>query len=173
MKTALSAVRTAESSNLSTAGQHGKSSLAAFRTIIQANLAIAPSNPEYRLRHGGRPTIRIRRRAPAGGRAPRGGRGGNVSFYKTTDGGEHWALATDDTRVFETGSTGRHPPDNRPLGRIGGGDLPTITVDPKNEKVVYSCSTVFWRTEDAGLTWSAVRGAPGRRRLSEELDQPR
>ncbi len=54
-----------------------------------------------------------------------------------------------------------HPPDNRPLGRIGGGDLPTITVDPKNENVVYSCSTVFWRTEDGGLTWSAVRGAPG------------
>ena len=54
-----------------------------------------------------------------------------------------------------------HPPDTRPLGRIGGGDLPTITVDPKNENVVYSCSTVFWRTEDGGVTWSAVRGAPG------------
>ena len=27
--------------------------------------------------------------------------------------------------------------------------------------MIYSCSTVFWRTEDAGLTWSAVRGAPG------------
>ncbi len=26
---------------------------------------------------------------------------------------------------------------------------------------MYSCSTVFWRTEDGGLTWSAVRGAPG------------
>jgi len=45
--------------------------------------------------------------------------------------------------------------------RIGGGDLPTITVDPRNEGVVYSCSTVFWRTEDGGLTWTAVRGAPG------------
>ena len=55
----------------------------------------------------------------------------------------------------------RRTADNRPLGRIGGGDLPTITVDPRNEKVVYSCSTVFWRTEDGGLTWSAVRGAPG------------
>ena len=62
--------------------------------------------------------------------------------------------------MAETGSQ-RHPPDTRPLGRIGGGDLPTITVDPKNENVVYSCSTVFWRTEDGGLTWSAVRGAPG------------
>jgi hypothetical protein len=34
-------------------------------------------------------------------------------------------------------------------------------VDPKNENVVYSASVVFWRTEDGGVTWSAVRGAPG------------
>jgi photosystem II stability/assembly factor-like uncharacterized protein len=47
------------------------------------------------------------------------------------------------------------------MARIGGGDLPTIVVDGKNENVVYSCSTVFWRTEDGGVTWSAVRGAPG------------
>ncbi len=130
--------------------------------IIQANLAIAPSNPKimYAMIAAGGPSAAPVPASPAG-RAPRGGRGGNISFYKTTDGGEHWGLATDDARVFETGSTGRHPPDNRPLGRIGGGDLPTITVDPKNENVVYSCSTVFWRTEDAGLNWSAVRGAPG------------
>ncbi len=128
--------------------------------IIQANLAIAPSDPKtvYAMVAADVPNPEP---APGGGRGGRGGRGGNISFYKTTDGGEHWGLATEDTRVFETGSTGRHPPDNRPLGRIGGGDLPTITVDPKNAKVVYSCSTVFWRTEDAGLTWTAVRGAPG------------
>ena len=52
-------------------------------------------------------------------------------------------------------------PDPRPLNRIGGGDLPTIAVDPKNPNVVYSASTVMWRTEDAGMNWSAVRGAPG------------
>ncbi len=131
--------------------------------IIQANLAIAPSNPKVlyaTVAAGGAATEGPATPGP-GGRAGRGGRGGNISFYKTTDGGEHWILATDDPRVYETGSTGRHAPDNRPLGRIGGGDLPTITVDPKNEKIIYSCSTVFWRTEDAGLTWSAVRGAPG------------
>jgi photosystem II stability/assembly factor-like uncharacterized protein len=129
--------------------------------IVEANLAIAPSNPRviYATVAAGSPP----EAAPAGpgGRAPRGGRGGNISFYKTNDGGDHWILATDDPRVYEMGSTGRHAPDTRPLGRIGGGDLPTVTVDPKNEKVVYSCSTVFWRTEDAGLTWTAVRGAPG------------
>jgi photosystem II stability/assembly factor-like uncharacterized protein len=131
--------------------------------IIQANLAIAPSNPKviYATVAAGGSATESPAPAGPGGRAGRGGRGGNISFYKTTDGGDHWTLATDDPRVYETGSTGRHAPDNRPLGRIGGGDLPTITVDPKNEKVIYSCSTVYWRTEDAGLTWSAVRGAPG------------
>jgi photosystem II stability/assembly factor-like uncharacterized protein len=130
--------------------------------IIEANLAIAPSNPQtiYAAVAAGGAAAEAPPTA-AGGRTPRGGRGGNVSFYKTTDGGEHWLLATDDPRVYEMGSQGRHAPDSRPLGRIGGGDLPTVTVDPKNEKVVYSCSTVFWRTDDAGLTWSAVRGAPG------------
>jgi photosystem II stability/assembly factor-like uncharacterized protein len=135
--------------------------------IIEANLAISLSNPKTlyatvaaeasaggRAGRGGGPP------APAaGGRGGRGG-GGAISFYKTTDGGEHWHLATDDPRVSEMGSQ-RHPPDTRPLGRIGGGDLPTITIDPLDENVVYSCSTVFWRTEDGGLTWSAVRGAPG------------
>jgi len=126
-------------------------------SVIEANLAIAPGNTRTiyaMIAHPGN--------APGGGgRGGRGGgAGGTISFYKSTDAGEHWALATDDPRIAETGSQ-RHPPDNRPLGRIGGGDLPTITVDPKNDKVVYSCSTVFWRTEDGGLTWSAVRGAPG------------
>jgi photosystem II stability/assembly factor-like uncharacterized protein len=131
--------------------------------IIEANLAIAPSNPKtiYATVAVGGAAAETPAAAGAGGRAPRGGRGGNISFYKTSDGGEHWLLATDDPRVYEMGSTGRHAPDSRPLGRIGGGDLPTVTVDPQNEKVVYSCSTVFWRTDDAGLTWSAVRGAPG------------
>src|SRR5207237_5856521 len=51
--------------------------------------------------------------------------------------------------------------DPRPLGRIGGGDLPPITVDPKNENVIHSASVVMWRTEDGGTSWSAVRGSPG------------
>ena len=127
--------------------------------IIEANLAIAPGNTKliYAMVAAGTAD----HSAPAAARPTRGGRNGNVSFYKSSDAGEHWSLATDDPRVFEMGSTGRHAPDTRPLGRIGGGDLPTITVDPKNDNVVYSCSTVFWRTEDGGLNWTAVRGAPG------------
>jgi photosystem II stability/assembly factor-like uncharacterized protein len=113
--------------------------------ILQANLAIAPGNPRivYAMAAGAAGN------APAGGgRGGRGGAGGTVALYKTTDGGDHWAS------VSRTG-------DPRPLARIGGGDLPPITVDPKNENVVYSCSVVLWRTEDGGATWSAVRGAPG------------
>jgi photosystem II stability/assembly factor-like uncharacterized protein len=114
--------------------------------VIQANLALAPSNPR---------TIF----ATVAGTTPDGGTGrggtGVVGFYKSTDAGEHWHLAVND------GSATPKTPDPRPLGRIGGGDLPTIVVDPRNENVVYSSSTVFWRTDDGGLTWTAVRGAPG------------
>jgi hypothetical protein len=131
--------------------------------IIEANLTIAASNPKvlYATVAGGAAPAAPGAAPAGGGGGGRGGGGGGggIGFYKTTDGGEHWFLATQDPRVAETGST--RNPDNRPLGRIGGGDLPTVTVDPRNENVVYSCSTVFWRTEDGGLTWSAVRGAPG------------
>src|SRR5439155_9468577 len=85
---------------------------------------------------------------------PAGFGAGTVAFYRTTDGGDHWTL------MDGAGVQGRAV-DNRPLARIGGGDLPNIAVDPTNENVVYSSSTVFWRTEDGGVTWSAVRGAPG------------
>jgi photosystem II stability/assembly factor-like uncharacterized protein len=106
--------------------------------VIQANIALAPSNPRvvYAMVAGN-----------AAGAQP--SVTGTVGFYRSDDAGEHWTLATPNTR------------DPRPLARIGGGDLPTVTVDPKNENVVYSASVVMWRTEDAGATWSAVRGAPG------------
>ncbi|MGW8265528.1 MAG: dihydroxy-acid dehydratase domain-containing protein, partial [Longimicrobiales bacterium] len=40
-------------------------------------------------------------------------------------------------------------------------DLPTITVDPKDENTIYSATVVMWRSEDGGVHWSAVRGAYG------------
>ncbi len=118
--------------------------------VIQANIAIAPSNPRvlYATVAG----------TPKDGPASRSTTG-TVGFFKSTDAGEHWHLAFNDP--VAAGGIKPAAPDPRPLNRIGGGDLPTIVVDPKNENVVYSASTVFWRTEDAGLTWSAVRGAPG------------
>jgi photosystem II stability/assembly factor-like uncharacterized protein len=112
--------------------------------VSQANLTISAGNPKvlYAMVAG----------AAGGGR----GGAGSTGLYKTTDGGDHWFLA-----ARGADGSGTRPPDNRPLARIGGGDLPTITVDAKDPNVVYSCSTVFWRTDDGGLTWSAVRGAPG------------
>ena len=107
--------------------------------VIQANIAIAPSNSKviYALAATATPTNSVT---------------GVVNLYKTIDGGEHWApVISDSTRVM----------DQRPLARIGGGDLPTVTVDPRNENVIYSASVVMWRSENGGVTWTAVRGSPG------------
>ncbi len=116
-------------------------------TVLQANLAIAPSDSKTLY-------ATIAGAAPGTPAAPVGLGGGVIGFYKSSDAGAHWSL------MNGAGVTGREP-DNRPLARIGGGDLPELAVDPKNPNVVYTCSTVFWRTEDGGVTWSAVRGAPG------------
>jgi photosystem II stability/assembly factor-like uncharacterized protein len=115
--------------------------------VIQANIALAPSSPRvvYATVAG----------TPSNASAPT--TTGTVGFYKSTDAGEHWKLVLPDSASTRSPSA----QDPRPLLRIGGGDLPTLTVDPKNPEVVYSASIVFWRTEDGGLTWSAVRGAPG------------
>jgi len=105
--------------------------------VLQANIAIAPSDPN------------ILYAVVAPGQGP-------IGFYKSTDGGAHWFQV-----IRGPGAPAGLAQDMRPLARIGGGDLPTVTVDPKDPQVVYSASTVMWRTLDGGLTWSAVRGAPG------------
>jgi photosystem II stability/assembly factor-like uncharacterized protein len=114
--------------------------------VLEANLAIAPSNPQV-----------LYAMVAAVGRS---GASGPIGFYKSSDGGAHWTLRTHGAGgpggADTVGTT-----DPRPLARIGGGDLPPITVDPKNENVVYSASVVMWRTDDAGASWTAVRGSPG------------
>ena len=111
--------------------------------VLEANLAIAPSNPSV-----------VYAMVAAVGRS---GGSGPIGFYRSADGGAHWTLRTRSPGPGDSTVTA----DARPLARIGGGDLPPITVDPKNENVVYSASVVMWRTEDAGASWSAVRGSPG------------
>src|SRR5439155_7741812 len=90
--------------------------------VLEANLAIAPSNPKtiYAM---------VASVNPAGGSGP-------VGFYKSSDGGAHWTLRTRIPGAAVVGDTVATA-DPRPLGRIGGGDLPPITVDPKNENVIY------------------------------------
>ncbi|MGE5357635.1 MAG: WD40/YVTN/BNR-like repeat-containing protein, partial [Bacteroidales bacterium] len=135
-------------------------------SVLQANLAVSQSNPQvlYAMVAPGPaapvtapPTAAPGAAATPGGRGGgRGGGGGAIGLYKSVDGGEHWFLA-----VRGADGKGTRNPDSRPLGRIGGGDLPPIVADPKNPDVLYSCSVVLWRSEDGGITWSAVRGAPG------------
>ena len=118
--------------------------------VLQANLAIAPSNTKviYAMVAG----------APSAAASARG-EAEELGLYKSVDAGDHWFLAAHDPQAGDKGA--QNQPDHRPLLRIGGGDLATLAVDPKNEQVVYSASLVFWRTEDGGATWSAVRGSPG------------
>ncbi|MBN8714725.1 MAG: hypothetical protein J0H50_12285 [Xanthomonadales bacterium] len=118
--------------------------------VIEANLSIAPSNPN----------IVYAMVAGTAGKVPTAKEGttGTVQFYKSSDGGEHWNLAARDPA--NPGSSPDAVLDPRPATRIGGGDLPTLAVDGKDPNVVYAASTVFWRTEDGGVTWSAVRGGP-------------
>jgi photosystem II stability/assembly factor-like uncharacterized protein len=94
--------------------------------IVQAQLAIAPSDPKKLFASVALPKT--------------------VKLYRSDDAGENWTLATED---------------NRPAGRIGGGDLPVVRFDPKNPKVVYSASVVCWKSTDGGKTWEGWRGAPG------------
>jgi photosystem II stability/assembly factor-like uncharacterized protein len=119
--------------------------------VIEANLAAAPSNP------------RVIYAMVAG--TPREGEGtdratttGVVGLYKSTDAGESWTAVN--VPEGPMGPATAHV-DTRPLARIGGGDLPTITVDPSDENVIYSATIVMWRSVDGGVHWSAVRGAYG------------
>jgi photosystem II stability/assembly factor-like uncharacterized protein len=78
--------------------------------------------------------------------AAQGGAAPSVGIYRSDDGGEHWRVATSDAR---------------PALRIGGGDLPILTVDPKNADVLYSASIVAMKSTDGGSHWISFRGAPG------------
>jgi photosystem II stability/assembly factor-like uncharacterized protein len=71
---------------------------------------------------------------------------GKLGVYRSDDAGDSWAQITNDPR---------------PSGRIGGGDLPSPKVDPKNPDLLYVVSTVTMRSADGGKTWSGFRGAPG------------
>jgi photosystem II stability/assembly factor-like uncharacterized protein len=64
-------------------------------------------------------------------------------------------------RSDDTGATWTRLPDNRPAGRIGGGDLPRIAVHPADPDTLFVASTVSWKSTDGGRTFRAFKGAPG------------
>ena len=105
-------------------------------SVIQANLAISPANPQ-------RIYATVAGTSDPGMLDQNRGSGG---YYRSDDGGESWKLITEDTR---------------PTGRIGGGDLPMPLPDPKNPDVVITASTVSWKSTDGGVTWAPFKGAPG------------
>jgi len=123
-------------------------------SVIEANLAAAPSNPHilYAMVAG------TRRPAPGEGPGRDGGTTGTVGLYRSDDAGEHWIAV--DVPAGPMPAPTAHV-DTRPLRRIGGGDLPTIAVDPTDPDVLYSATVVMWRSDDGGVHWSAVRGAYG------------
>ncbi len=69
-----------------------------------------------------------------------------VGLFRSDDGGASWKQITQD---------------NRPVGRIGGGDLPVPMVNPKNADLLIMASTVSWKSVDGGVTWVPFKGAPG------------
>ena len=74
------------------------------------------------------------------------GSGKGNGLYRSDDGGETWRSVTSD---------------DRPLMKIGGGDLMVPVVDPTNPDVLYVASIVAMKSSDGGKTWTWLRGAPG------------
>ncbi len=70
--------------------------------------------------------------------------GAKSGLYRSDDAGATWTRTTTDNRVF---------------GR--GDDFAALTVDPREPNTVYSMNVVAWKSTDAGVTWTAFRGAPG------------
>ncbi len=68
--------------------------------------------------------------------------GGGV--FKSTDAGESWTLVSQDPRIWGRGS-----------------DFAEVKVHPTNPDIVFSADVDTWKSEDAGKTWVAFRGAPG------------
>lgn len=103
-------------------------------SLVQAHIAIAPSDPTIIYT-----VISTTERNEYG-------TGKGMGLYRSDDKGEHWQ---------------KIPNDGRALGRIGGGDLPELAVDPKNPETIFSTSISLWKSTDGGKKWKAIRGAPG------------
>ncbi len=65
-------------------------------------------------------------------------------LYRSDDAGANWSCVNTEVRV-----TGR------------GSDFAGVRVDPKNEDVIYVANTSTYRSDDAGKSFTAIKGAPG------------
>ncbi|HXW51371.1 MAG TPA: hypothetical protein VEJ41_05220 [Candidatus Acidoferrales bacterium] len=64
-------------------------------------------------------------------------------LYRSDDGGANWRLVDRDKRLWDRG------------WYFGG-----VTVDPKNRDVVYISDTALYRSQNGGVSFSALRGSP-------------
>ncbi len=68
----------------------------------------------------------------------------NGGVYRSDDAGESWQLVNTEDRVW---------------GR--GDDFACVRVDPRNKDMIYVANTTTYRSEDAGKSFTAIKGAPG------------
>lgn len=69
---------------------------------------------------------------------------GAAGLYRSDDGGDTWALVNSDPRLTSRSWY-----------------FSNITLDPKNDDVIYIPNVALYRSEDGGKTIAIVRGAPG------------
>ena len=65
-------------------------------------------------------------------------------LYRSEDAGASWKRVNHEGRIYERGS-----------------DFACVRVDPKNRDVVYAANTSTYRSTDGGVTFTALKGAPG------------
>jgi photosystem II stability/assembly factor-like uncharacterized protein len=102
--------------------------------MVQVDIAIAPSRPATLYA-----TLSTTEESHYGS-----GKGNGL--FRSDDAGETWHSVTTD---------------DRPLMKIGGGDLMVPVVDPTNPEILYVASIVAMKSSDGGKTWTWLRGAPG------------
>jgi photosystem II stability/assembly factor-like uncharacterized protein len=79
-----------------------------------------------------------------------GGRGrgapadGPAGLYRSDVAGAAWTRVNGENRIYGRGS-----------------DFACVRVDPKNKDVIYVANTSTYRSDDAGVSFTAIKGAPG------------
>jgi photosystem II stability/assembly factor-like uncharacterized protein len=68
----------------------------------------------------------------------------NGGIYRSEDAGQSWGLLSKDRRLWGRGS-----------------DFAEVRVHPQNPDVVFIGNIASYRSDDGGLTWTSLKGAPG------------
>ena len=71
-------------------------------------------------------------------------RGEAGGLYRSDDAGANWKRINGEQRIYGRGS-----------------DFACVRVDPKNKDVIYVANTSTYRSDDAGQSFTAIKGAPG------------